>query len=284
MLKIGVTGANGFVGSRIALTLNSFGHEVVRLIRNPTLENDRQYILGEPVPLHVLADLDVVVHAAWDFSAVGGEILTANFIGSQPLIETASTFGVRVILISSLSAFDGCRSKYGLAKLYLEELVADFGGASIRAGVIFGRDAGGIFGSLRDSILLKRRSFLPIFSGGYQPLSVSWDKAVCEVVEYLVRVEVVPTVPVLAAHPIPVTLRSMIDDLSAAAGQRPRLVSIPWRFGWTVLRALELLQINPPFRSDSLLALVNPISSGQRSALMDSPIKFPSLVSDLWAT
>ena len=279
-MKVGVTGANGFVGSRIARALEDCGHEVVRLIRRPVSAGDREYELGKPVLSSTLMDIDVVVHAAWDFSVVEKKITTVNYGGSQPLLETASNLGIRIILVSTLSAFEGCRSDYGRAKFRLEQLVTECGGASFRAGVIFGEGAGGIFGSLLNTI--RKESPIPIFSGGHQPLSVSWDKSIGKLVELLVREPNFSDKPILAAHKTEVTLRSLIEDIATAEGIQPRVIPVNWRLGWVGLRGLEALRFSPPFRSDSLLALVNPIPEFQRLALATPPFEFPPLTPDLW--
>jgi nucleoside-diphosphate-sugar epimerase len=281
-MKIGVTGANGFVGSSIVQTLELHGHEVVRLIRRAECEGDRLYALGEPVAKSMIMDLDAVVHAAWDFSVVGKSILRTNCYGSMPLLEAASSLGVRVILVSTMSAFEGCTSVYGKAKLELERLVFDCEGASFRAGVIFGKDSGGIFGSLLGAI--RQGAVVPVFDGGRQQLSVSWDKSIGKLVESLVRLPILDSKPILAAHEKEVTFRSLITDLANSEAVKLRLCPINWRLGWVGLRSLEALRLRPPFRSDSLLALVNPMPQSQRSALAASPVEFPMLTHGLWKT
>jgi hypothetical protein len=48
--------------------------------------------------------------------------------------------------VSTLSAFDGCRSRYGRVKRQLEERWAAQGGIILRAGVVFGKDETSIAG------------------------------------------------------------------------------------------------------------------------------------------
>src|SRR6516225_8513316 len=113
---IGVTGASGYVGSRILSHLRANGAEAVALVRSPATDDDhaRRYALGEPLAAETLADVELVVHAAYDIAERGG----------------------RVILVSSLAAFEGVRTDYGRAKLELERAVLERGGIALRAGVV----------------------------------------------------------------------------------------------------------------------------------------------------
>src|SRR5206468_10991476 len=66
--------------------------------------------------------VSVLVHAAWDFSALtAADIHRVNVEGSARLFQLAREAGVRrIVLISSISAFNGARSLYGRAKLEVE--------------------------------------------------------------------------------------------------------------------------------------------------------------------
>src|SRR5436190_1222713 len=85
----------------------------------------------------------------------------------------ASARGRRVVLVSSLAAFEGARSLYGRAKLELERAVLARGGVVLRPGVVFGVDAGGLFGSL--ARVIGRRPLVPLAGGGWQRLFVTHD-------------------------------------------------------------------------------------------------------------
>jgi len=53
-----------------------------------------------------------------------------------------------IVVISSLSAFAGCRSLYGKAKLQIESLALSADAVVIRPGLVYGNDSGGMFGRL----------------------------------------------------------------------------------------------------------------------------------------
>ena len=84
------------------------------------------------------------------------------------------------MLISSLAAFAGARSRYGQANLELERAVLDRGGIVLRPGVVFGADAGACFGAMAAAIA--RRPVAPLIGGGWQWLFVTHDRHLCELI------------------------------------------------------------------------------------------------------
>ena len=124
--SVGITGASGYVGSRIAAALGHAGYRVVPLVRAPRANSDdRRYSLERPLDHDLLDGLDVLVHCAWDMRAVSpDDVRRVNIEGSKRLVDAADRAGIRrMIFISTMSAFAGCRSHYGQAKLETEEAV-----------------------------------------------------------------------------------------------------------------------------------------------------------------
>jgi hypothetical protein len=54
----------------------------------------------------------------------------------------------RLVFISTISAFDGCRSFYGKGKLEVERITHSLGGWVIRPGLLYGEKPGGMLGRL----------------------------------------------------------------------------------------------------------------------------------------
>src|SRR5439155_1507195 len=122
--------------------------------------------------------VETVVHAAWDLSARGGAIRAVNVRGSLPLLDGIAARGGLTVLISSLAAFAGARSRYGQAKLELERAVLDRGGVVLRPGVVFGVDAGGLFGAMAGAMARRPVAALPRSPVRFPPLSVElWRPA-----------------------------------------------------------------------------------------------------------
>jgi UDP-glucose 4-epimerase len=64
-VKVLLTGANGYIGSELGLTLAERGHELWRLSRQvPAGKTDLQHDLRDPLPAAFGDDFDLVIHAA----------------------------------------------------------------------------------------------------------------------------------------------------------------------------------------------------------------------------
>ena len=63
--------------------------------------------------------------------------------------------------------------------------------------------------------------------------------------------------PIVAAHEEGRSFREILAALAAAHGRRVRFLPVPWRLPWAGLKVAEALRLNPGFRSDSVVSLVN---------------------------
>ncbi len=279
---IAVTGANGYVGGRILAHLRAHGADALAFVRRPAVGDGRarRYALAEPLDASALDGVEVVVHAAYDLSVRGAEVRRVNCAGSMALLDAVAARGGRVVLISSLSAFDGARSDYGRAKLELEHAVLERGGDAVRPGLVFGALAGGLFGSLSAAIASRRA--MPMVGGGWQRQFVTHDESLCELVAALAAGSVSAPGPLFAAHEVPSTLRALARDIARAHGHGLRVLPVPSALVYGGLRALELLRIPTEFRSDSLRSLSSTIPLDQVAALARSPVSFPPLRPELW--
>jgi len=285
---VAVTGANGYVGGRILAHLRAAGGEAIALVRRPqdagrsaaAEQPARRYALGEPLEPSVLDNVETVVHAAWDLSTKGAEIRAVNVCGSLPLLDDLAARGGRAVLISSLAAFAGARSRYGQAKLELERAVLERGGVVLRPGLLFGVDAGGLFGAMITAI--GRHPLAPLIGAGSQRLFVTHDGHLCELVAAITAGRLEPDRPVFAAHELPTTARAIAVQIAQANGRRLMVITLPRRLAYLGLRSAEIAGLSLPFRSDSLLSLANPIGLDDIAALERLPVAFPPLTPELW--
>lgn len=285
-MTVGVTGANGYVGGRIMRHLRAGGIDVVALVRRPAEGagpgEARRYALGEPLAPGLLDGIDAVAHAAYDLSARGAQIDAVNVRGSLPLLDALAAKGGRMVLISSLAAFAGARSRYGQAKLALERAVSERGGVAVRPGLVFGANASGLFGSLVTT--LSRGSLAPLPGGGWQRQFVAHDERLAELVAALLAGDERHERPVFAAHEAPTTLRAIATQIArATSGRDLRVLALPERPLYAAMRAGERASLPLPFRADSLLGLMRPIPLDQVAALDRGPVRFPALTPELWA-
>jgi nucleoside-diphosphate-sugar epimerase len=248
-LVVAVTGATGYVGSRIADALERTGTTVVRLGRS-------DFTLESGIDPARLDRVDALIHAAWDFGArTWRDIDRINVAGSTRLLEDAATAGVpRLVFISTLSAFPGCRSMYGRAKLAVEAHTARLGGGVVRPGLVWGDPGGSLYASL--ARLARTFPVLPVFAGERRKLALAHEDDLAGLVISLVQAERPPGVTVAAAAER-LSLGEILRRVASSSGRRLRIVRVPWRTAWAGLRALELLGLEPPFRSDSVVSLVS---------------------------
>ena len=123
------------------------------------------------------------MHCAYDFGPRRWEDIAAvNVTGSQKLLEAARKAGVEsVVLISTLSAFPGCRSLYGKAKLEIESAAQSAGASSYGPGLVYSDNPGGMFGRLVRQVRGAR--FIPIIWGGKQVQYLLHDEDLGKLVE-----------------------------------------------------------------------------------------------------
>jgi len=286
LLTCAVTGANGYVGGVLVRALRAQGHRVVALQRvraSQTPDGDtRHYSLTEPLTPGLLRGVDVLVHCAYDFSGVAWrDIEYANVQGTLRLFEAAREFGVkRILFISSVSSFDGCRSHYGRAKLAVEQRCVEFGAVIVRPGVVYGPGAQGMMGSLAKMVRLPAT---PMVGSGRQKLLLVHEEDLGRAVAALaVRGDAPVGVPIFAAAMTPVSLKDLMRMTARAKGRSPLFLPIPWRLIWLVLKAAETCGLRPRTRSDSLVALVhaNPAPDMSRAASLGLVFREPA-VADL---
>ncbi len=253
-----ITGASGYLGSRFAEHFGEAGWEVLRLLRSPRSGDStaRHYDLSADIPVDLLTSVDVLIHAAYDLTATRREeIWRVNVEGSRRLVAAAGAAGVgRIIVISSMSAYDGTAQVYGRAKLAIESATLAVGGCAVRPGLVYGDHTGGMAGALQK---LCRLPLVPLVGGDARQYPV------CEA-------DLLDTVLTLAstgdfraevlgvAGKDPVTFRSLLEAFAAQQGRQPRFVPIPWQLLYWSLRAAERSPVSLPFRADSLLGLVRP--------------------------
>lgn len=256
-----VTGANGYVGSAIARYLRQQGLTVYELRRtSPTADDPdvRPFFLSKKIPPAILQAVDVLIHCAYDFSLVAWkDIVEVNVQGSLRLFEAARQAGVKtIIFISSMSAFEQCRSLYGKAKLAVEKEAEQFGLLIIRPGLVYGDRPGGMVGAL-DKLVFGTR-ILPLVGSGNQVMYLAHEDDLGGMIYTLLRIPVdLVGKPIIAAHRQGRTFREILQLLASRQGKTVSFVPIPWQPIWFMLKTAEAIGLRPRLRSDSLISLLN---------------------------
>ncbi len=258
---IGLTGSSGYVGTRVAAWLRGNGHQVVGFQREtaPAAGLDRvvPFELAGPADPSVLQGLDLLVHAAYDYRPTSlPASLAVNAEGTAGWLDAAGEAGVpRQLVVSSMSAFAGCRSRYGRTKLEVEKEAARRGLPVVRPGLVWG-GGGGLAQALAK--LVRRLPLIPVFGGGRQVLYLEHVDDLAALVAGIASDEVNPgPAPFVFAAEEPWPMRRILAALAAAQGRPARFVSLPWRPLYALMAMAEGCGATLPFRSDSLLSLMH---------------------------
>ncbi len=263
-----VSGASGYLGGVVADRLQEEGWQTFRLVRSQEGGSPRRFVLGAAAPPGLLEGVDLLVHCAYDMAIRRREdIWRVNVQGTNRLLEAARDAGVgRVIVVSSMSAFEGTTQLYGQAKLQIEMAARRFGACSVRPGLVYGPRAGGMAGTLRR---LTRLPVVPLIGGHSYQFTVHEDDFADAIVA-LARAPEVPSVPVGIANPVAVPFRHILDRFARDEGRRCRFLPVDWRLVQFALSLGEKIPVPLPARSDSLLGLVRPAPHVPNLAVLQS--------------
>ncbi|MDX8493038.1 NAD(P)-dependent oxidoreductase [Mesorhizobium sp. VK22B] len=263
-MRVGITGANGYVGTILRAAFAEKGHEVIAFARSNRMTSEsalggaewRPFEIKRPPSRAAFSDLDVLIHGAWDLTLVSaGDVWDVNVSGSQHLLRNVVDAGVRrVIFISSMSAYKGTRQLYGQAKLACEHTASSLGAVSTRLGLVYGPGWGGMAGALRR---LTKLPVTPLIGAGSYQFTVHEADMAAAMVR-IAESDMPLSEPVGLANPEPVPFRRLMKEIAASQGRTQRAVSVPWQLVSGVLKATEALHVPLPFRSDSILGLVHP--------------------------
>ena len=252
-----MTGSNGYVGSCVKKYFVAHGWEVVDLVRRPAGPLARQFELGAEVSGASLVGVDVLVHCAYDFKPLRWQDIRAvNVAGTAKLFETARAADViRIVCISTISAFRGCRSLYGRAKLEIEQLALQHDGLALRPGLVYGPCPGGMFGKLTDQV--RKSKVIPLIgSGAQQQYLVNHEDLCAFILKYAAgQTPALPAV-LTAAHSQPWAFKQLLQTIARGLDRQVKFVPLPWRAVWLGLKSAEWCGMHLNFRSDSLVSLM----------------------------
>lgn len=258
-MKVAITGASGYVGTSIANGFRAHGHEVLALSRRPCPLPWVPYALGDDPTKLPWQEVDVLVHAAYDFiPRTWQEILDRNVMPSVRLLQAAKQAEVgRLIYISSMSSFEGCRSNYGKAKLMVEKEALDLGAIVIRPGLVWSESSGGVMGTLEK--LVTKLPFVPYLTGSGNLRQFLIHEA--DLSEAIVAMAGMPPSNSgtlhSATHLDPVSLLAILRSIAKRSNRTRLYLPAPWLLAMAGLKFLEMVGIRSLFRSDSLTGLVH---------------------------
>ena len=238
-MKIVLTGSTSGIGRYLLKRLEILGDDVILLGRSES----NYWQLGSSLPQ--LENVDALIHLAHDRQRT----LNENIQDARKICES---FSGRIVFLSSFSAHSNSKSKYGRSKFEMERVFSEFGGVSIRAGIVYGSDVGGVFKQLNHLI-----SILPLIPVPYSGNPLLFTSHIDDlVIEVLSCLRTNSTKTIFGAHPNPISLFELMRRLSKSQDVNSPFVSIPPLFLDSTLPALTALFPNMTF-IDSLLSLSN---------------------------
>lgn len=254
-----ITGSNGYVGGCLKNYFVAHGWEIRELTRQPKPgTHGVAFQLGADISPASLAGVDALVHCAYDFKPLRREEIHAvNVDGACKLFQAAREAGIgKVICISSISAYDGCRSLYGQAKLEIEKLALDSGALVIRPGLVYGSGPGGMFGKLTAQV--RNSAVIPMIGDGSQIQFLVHNEDLSAFIERCAGGEgKMPPRILTAANEQPWPFKQLLLEIARALDRKPKFIPLPWRLVWAGLKTAESCGLKLNFRSDSLVSLMH---------------------------
>ena len=257
LLTVAVTGANGYVGSCVADYLRKHNFLVYEMGRS---FKSRQYFipfsLEKEISPKSFKNIDVLIHCAWDFKQImWKDIIRINVNGSLRLFKAAKKDGVKkIIFISTMSAFEGCKSLYGKAKLEVERKAREFNALVVRPGLVYNNRSAGMVGALEKLITIS--PLVPIVAGN-QVLYLCHSEDLSKLVTRSCTSNIKITKPIIAASEKGLRFREILRILAERKGKKRIFIPIP---SWIVLFLLKIVEkvgIKTRLKSDSLISLLN---------------------------
>lgn len=182
-MHILLTGARGYIGSRLLELLRSQGVSVTVLGQAPSEQTSSVCVfavpwrLGQAIPGGVFDNervaIDAVIHLAHDWNTAEGEG-EPNQTGTSLLLEAARAHGVkRFVFVSSMSARPDAPTRYGRIKSAIEGSLQGPGETAGRLGLVYGGPPRGLYGTM---LRLTRLPLLPMIDAAQQIQPIHLDE------------------------------------------------------------------------------------------------------------
>jgi nucleoside-diphosphate-sugar epimerase len=260
-MKFGLTGATSDIGKALYTLLTLKGYQVTKFGRH---EKDF-WQFGNKIPN---SDIDVLFHLAHDRNL--------SLVENKEALEIIiSSFGEKIVFISSTSAHPQAVSNYGKSKFVAQNLIEKAGGTSLISGIIYGNEV-----TSDNSIITKLSRvtssypFVPLPFSGKSPLYFSEIKALSEALFSASTMHEAGNFRAFSKNHL--TLRQLVEKLAAKSENSPKVIDIP-DFGFAKILRTSSDFLKYPGLLDSLLSLVNEMEPEYLNELKLFPeIVFPN--------
>tara|TARA_B100001093_G_scaffold516679_1_gene596032 strand:- start:316 stop:1152 length:837 start_codon:yes stop_codon:yes gene_type:complete len=258
---IGIVGSSGFVGSNILKSLENSENEIILFDRNISVINntDNQHVsftLENIDKTTSIPNIDCLIFCAYDFKKKGwDQIKKTNVDGTIAFInKIKKKYDSKIIYISSLSAFEGCKSLYGKAKLIIESKINDENTFIIKPGLIYSKKNGGFVQKLLNIIKFSPFLLLPVSSKN--KIFMTKIESVLFIINLILLNKIYIDKPLPMAENKPKSFLDIIKFISRENNLRiPYLLIIPDNIFKLLLLLIEKFGFN--FSRDNFISLVN---------------------------
>ena len=249
-MRIGVTGANSVIGRAYVRRARHIGHQVIEFVRTPKSGSERQFSLGDAFDPKAFAQLDCLIHLAWDRARDSQISLATNLSGSRRVVEACQENGVYPHLLSTMSVYSKDRSQYGAGKSLVEEIFSNAGGTFLRAGLIWGGEVTPIIASLR------RVALLPFICPHLSPATSLYHTFEDALIDASLEMCEGRFGADSSGDFVSATTTTLVEVQHALAGSRRKIhLRVPSTLIYWVSKGFEASRIPLPFQSDSLASL-----------------------------
>lgn len=277
LMKVAITGANGFLASHLRLVLHQSGHQTVSLVRRSASQRDSDRPIGLDSSSEITEAIngcDVVAHCAGIACERGANTFARVHVeGTRNVLAACRQAKIsKVLLTSFLRARPNCGSAYHESKWEAEQLVRASGlnYTIFKAGLIYGPNDQM---TTRLGAVLER---LPVFAGlGWKNPPVR-PIAVADMVRLMIASLDDPRLKektVAVVGPETLGLNEMVVRLGRSRGVEPKIIPLPIIVHQLMGLLLERLSASPLITTSQVQML--------REGLAEATEPFVSLPDDL---
>ncbi|MDE2422947.1 MAG: sugar nucleotide-binding protein [Betaproteobacteria bacterium] len=163
-MRIVITGATGYIGSRLTSLAIERGFDVIMASRQQMARSRTSWLLFDLASSEVIdlpAGTDVVVHLAANTTVGNALDEEGEVVAAQRLIKATQEAGAKFVFVSSQTARVDAPTTYGRIKWRIEQEVLASGGWIVRPGQVYGGESRGLYGTLVK--LVQKMPLLPAF-------------------------------------------------------------------------------------------------------------------------
>ena len=282
-MNILITGSSGFLGANLCVFLKKNNHTIIETTKNINEKNKFYLRLGEDINtihnINILKNTQVIIHCAFDFTPnTYNDHYKTNITGSKKIFEISKKFNIKIIYISSISAFKNAKSIYGRVKYNIENLALDFEAINIRPGLIYGQNAKGMFGRIEK--LINFFPILPLINFGKQIIFPCKIEILVKLINKLITLKYEKKITITAASEDKIYFKDLIEIIAKKQNKKIYLIPFPSLIIYFFLNFNDYLNLFKGIKKDNLTSILNIDKNPDFTTLRKLNIEFPKFEED----